>query len=183
MAVPSGVGPPGRPRCDLCGASRRDRLRLVVRSHQTTGSLAASCCCRTRGRERGRRRKPRRLSPRAAPRAPGRPSTALRVGAVSERGSACGADAGNRHSCRANAARLACSPQDLVLPTNCRVAQVDVVVLALAGTGTALATGLGAIPVSRLGDHASTIRPGTLGPDRRADVRGLGPWPAPSCLR
>lgn len=35
----------------------------------------------------------------------------------------------------------------------------EVVVLALAGTGTAIATGLGAIPVSRLGSRAAQLRP------------------------
>ena len=40
---------------------------------------------------------------------------------------------------------------------------MDVAVLALAGTGTALATGLGAIPVSRLGAHAGTVRPALWG--------------------
>lgn len=35
----------------------------------------------------------------------------------------------------------------------------EVVVLALAGTGTALATGIGAIPVSRLGGRAAQLRP------------------------
>jgi zinc transporter ZupT len=40
---------------------------------------------------------------------------------------------------------------------------VEIVVLALAGTGTALATGLGALPVSRLGDHADRIRPALWG--------------------
>ena len=33
----------------------------------------------------------------------------------------------------------------------------------LAGSGTALATGLGALPVSRLGDHATTLRPALWG--------------------
>ena len=36
---------------------------------------------------------------------------------------------------------------------------MEVAVLALAGTGTALATGLGAIPVSRLGSRAAQLRP------------------------
>jgi len=40
---------------------------------------------------------------------------------------------------------------------------VDVVVLAIAGTATALATGLGAIPVSRLGERAEEIRPALWG--------------------
>jgi zinc transporter, ZIP family len=40
---------------------------------------------------------------------------------------------------------------------------VDVALLALAGSGTALATGLGALPVSRLGDHAHTLRPALWG--------------------
>ena len=35
---------------------------------------------------------------------------------------------------------------------------MEIAVLALAGTGTALATGLGALPVSRLGAHAVTLR-------------------------
>ena len=40
---------------------------------------------------------------------------------------------------------------------------MDVAVLALAGIGTALATGLGALPVSRLGSHAAAIRPALWG--------------------
>jgi ZIP family zinc transporter len=36
---------------------------------------------------------------------------------------------------------------------------MDVAVLALAGSATALATGLGALPVSRLGGHADALRP------------------------
>jgi zinc transporter, ZIP family len=40
---------------------------------------------------------------------------------------------------------------------------MDVAVLALAGSGTALATGLGALPVSRLGAHAETLRPALWG--------------------
>jgi ZIP family zinc transporter len=40
---------------------------------------------------------------------------------------------------------------------------VDIAVLALAGSGTALATGLGALPVSRLGAHAHTLRPALWG--------------------
>jgi zinc transporter, ZIP family len=40
---------------------------------------------------------------------------------------------------------------------------MDVAVLALAGTGTALATGLGALPVSRLGAHADVLRPALWG--------------------
>jgi len=40
---------------------------------------------------------------------------------------------------------------------------VDVVVLVLAGSATALATGLGAIPVSRLGARAAEIRPALWG--------------------
>ena len=39
----------------------------------------------------------------------------------------------------------------------------DVVLLTLAGTATALATGLGAIPVSRLGSHAELLRPALWG--------------------
>jgi len=39
----------------------------------------------------------------------------------------------------------------------------DLAVLALAGSGTALATGLGAIPVSRLGPRADDIRPALWG--------------------
>jgi hypothetical protein len=35
---------------------------------------------------------------------------------------------------------------------------MELAVLALAGSGTALATGLGALPVSRLGVHADTLR-------------------------
>ena len=40
---------------------------------------------------------------------------------------------------------------------------MDVALLALAGSGTALATGLGALPVSRLGEHAHTLRPALWG--------------------
>jgi zinc transporter, ZIP family len=40
---------------------------------------------------------------------------------------------------------------------------MDLVVLALAGSATALATGLGALPVSRLGVHADTLRPALWG--------------------
>jgi zinc transporter, ZIP family len=40
---------------------------------------------------------------------------------------------------------------------------MDIAVLALAGSGTALATGLGALPVSRLGGHAQTLRPALWG--------------------
>ena len=40
---------------------------------------------------------------------------------------------------------------------------MEVAVLALAGSATALATGLGAIPVSRLGERAETIRPALWG--------------------
>jgi zinc transporter, ZIP family len=40
---------------------------------------------------------------------------------------------------------------------------VEVAVLALAGSGTALATGLGAVPVSRLGARADQIRPALWG--------------------
>jgi ZIP family zinc transporter len=40
---------------------------------------------------------------------------------------------------------------------------VELAVLALAGAGTALATGLGALPVSRLGVHARTLRPALWG--------------------
>jgi zinc transporter, ZIP family len=40
---------------------------------------------------------------------------------------------------------------------------VEVALLALAGTGTALATGLGALPVSRLGANAATLRPALWG--------------------
>ena len=40
---------------------------------------------------------------------------------------------------------------------------MEVAVLALAGSATALATGLGAIPVSRLGARADSIRPGLWG--------------------
>jgi ZIP family zinc transporter len=40
---------------------------------------------------------------------------------------------------------------------------MDVLVLALAGVGTALATGIGAIPVSRLGSHAERLRPALWG--------------------
>jgi zinc transporter, ZIP family len=36
---------------------------------------------------------------------------------------------------------------------------MEIAVLALAGSGTALATGLGALPVSRLGVHSHTLRP------------------------
>lgn len=39
----------------------------------------------------------------------------------------------------------------------------EIAVLALAGCGTALATGLGAIPVSRLGSHADFLRPALWG--------------------
>jgi ZIP family zinc transporter len=40
---------------------------------------------------------------------------------------------------------------------------MDVALLALAASGTALATGLGALPVSRLGEHAHTLRPALWG--------------------
>jgi zinc transporter, ZIP family len=40
---------------------------------------------------------------------------------------------------------------------------MEIAVLALAGCGTALATGIGALPVSRLGQHATTIRPALWG--------------------
>ena len=40
---------------------------------------------------------------------------------------------------------------------------MELAVLALAGTGTALATGLGALPVSRLGAHAGVLRPALWG--------------------
>ena len=40
---------------------------------------------------------------------------------------------------------------------------MELALLALAGSGTALATGLGAIPVSRLGSHADTLRPALWG--------------------
>ena len=40
---------------------------------------------------------------------------------------------------------------------------MEVAVLAVAGTGTALATGIGALPVSRLGPQAETIRPALWG--------------------
>jgi ZIP family zinc transporter len=40
---------------------------------------------------------------------------------------------------------------------------VDVLLLLLAASGTALATGLGAIPVSRLGDRTESIRPALWG--------------------
>jgi zinc transporter, ZIP family len=41
--------------------------------------------------------------------------------------------------------------------------QVEVAALALAASGTALATGLGALPVSRLGARADTLRPALWG--------------------
>lgn len=54
---------------------------------------------------------------------------------------------------------------------------MDVIVLALAGTGTAFATGLGAIPVSRLGARATALRPAlwglTVGLMSVASVLGL----------
>jgi zinc transporter, ZIP family len=40
---------------------------------------------------------------------------------------------------------------------------MELAVLALAGSGTALATGLGALPVSRLGTHAGVLRPALWG--------------------
>jgi zinc transporter, ZIP family len=40
---------------------------------------------------------------------------------------------------------------------------VDLALLALAGSATAFATGLGALPVSRLGVHAETLRPALWG--------------------
>ncbi len=40
---------------------------------------------------------------------------------------------------------------------------MELAVLALAASGTALATGLGALPVSRLGAHADTLRPALWG--------------------
>src|SRR3712207_1207552 len=54
---------------------------------------------------------------------------------------------------------------------------MEVAVLALAGSGTALATGLGAIPVSRLGARAADLRPalwgGTAGLMTVASIVGL----------
>jgi zinc transporter, ZIP family len=54
---------------------------------------------------------------------------------------------------------------------------MEIAVLALAGSGTALATGLGALPVSRLGEHAARIRPAlwglTVGLMTVASVAGL----------
>lgn len=54
---------------------------------------------------------------------------------------------------------------------------MDVAVLALAGTGTAFATGFGAIPVSRLGSRAEQLRPAlwglTVGLMSVASVLGL----------
>ena len=54
---------------------------------------------------------------------------------------------------------------------------MDVAVLALAGSGTALATGFGAIPVSRLGSRAEQLRPAlwglTVGLMSVASVLGL----------
>jgi ZIP family zinc transporter len=54
---------------------------------------------------------------------------------------------------------------------------MEVAVLALAGSGTALATGLGAIPVSRLGSRAEQLRPAlwglTVGLMSVASVLGL----------
>jgi zinc transporter, ZIP family len=54
---------------------------------------------------------------------------------------------------------------------------VELALLALAGSGTALATGLGALPVSRLGVHASTLRPAlwglTVGLMTVASIAGL----------
>ena len=40
---------------------------------------------------------------------------------------------------------------------------MEIAVLVLAGSGTALATGIGALPVSRLGAHAATVRPALWG--------------------
>jgi len=40
---------------------------------------------------------------------------------------------------------------------------MDVALLALAGSATALATGLGALPVAHLGEHAGTLRPALWG--------------------
>ncbi|HEX6653907.1 MAG TPA: ZIP family metal transporter [Thermoleophilaceae bacterium] len=40
---------------------------------------------------------------------------------------------------------------------------MEIAVLVLAGSGTALATGLGALPVARLGAHADTLRPALWG--------------------
>ena len=40
---------------------------------------------------------------------------------------------------------------------------MEIAVLVLAGSGTALATGLGALPVSRLGAHGDTLRPALWG--------------------
>jgi zinc transporter, ZIP family len=40
---------------------------------------------------------------------------------------------------------------------------LEIVVLALAASGTALATGIGALPVSRLGAHADSLRPALWG--------------------
>ena len=45
---------------------------------------------------------------------------------------------------------------------------MEVVVLALAGSATALATGLGAVPVFLLGEHAERLRPFLWGAAQRA---------------
>src|SRR5687767_6787319 len=54
---------------------------------------------------------------------------------------------------------------------------MDVVALALAGAGTALATGIGALPVFFLGEHAERLRPflwgATVGLMGVASVVGL----------
>jgi hypothetical protein len=53
-----------------------------------------------------------------------------------------------------------------------------VLVLFLAGTGTALVTGLGAVPVWLLGTHAAALRPCTLGLGGRRDGGRLDRRPA-----
>ena len=47
--------------------------------------------------------------------------------------------------------------------TSSSSSRLEAVLPALAGSGTALATGLGGIPVSRLGSRAEQLRPGLWG--------------------
>ena len=60
---------------------------------------------------------------------------------------------------------------------------MDVAVLALAGGATALATGLGAVPVFLLGRAGRVARPFLWGAGRGTDGRGLGGGPDPPGAR
>ena len=55
----------------------------------------------------------------------------------------------------------------------------ELAILAVAGVGTALATGLGAIPVFALGERA-TAATGLVGAGRRPHGRGVRRRPAPA---